>query len=91
MFRPDICNPGRFADLQQAGTLARAELQRLNRIVHGTRATPAMEMILWAHVHGLAELMIDGPLALQLISEPVRHQALREIGEQFADLMLPGG
>ena len=91
MFRPDTCNPERFPALQEAGARARAELQRLNRIVHGKQATSALEMILWAHVHGLAGLLVDGPLARQLTSEPIRRQTLRDVGERFADLMLPGG
>jgi AcrR family transcriptional regulator len=87
MFRPDVCNPSRFPAVQQAGARARAELERLTEIVHGKKATPTLATILWAHVHGLACLLVDGPLASHFPSEQLRAQHLREVGQQFADLM----
>lgn len=88
MFRPDTCNPQRFGDVLEAGARARAELDRLNRIVHGTFASAATATILWAHVHGLACLMLDGPLGVQLQSDRQRQTHLREVAEAFADRML---
>jgi AcrR family transcriptional regulator len=88
MFRPDVCNPQRFPQLQQAGARAHAELERLNRIVHGPRATAAQATILWAHVHGLAGLMIDGPLAMHLATDRARDALLQDVGERFANLVL---
>ena len=87
MFRPDVCNPARFPDVQQAGARSRAELTRLADIVHGEKATPALATLLWAHVHGLACLLVDGPLAHQFPSEALRSEHLREVGRQFADLL----
>jgi hypothetical protein len=47
-----------------------------------------MATILWAHVHGLACLLLDGPLAMQFESESQRVKYLRSIGEKFADMVL---
>lgn len=88
MFRPDLCNPTRFAFLQEPATRAHAELQRLTSITFGNKATPALATILWAHVHGLACLLVDGPLAMALTSAKIREAHMREVGEQFADLAM---
>lgn len=88
MFRPEACNPQRFPAVLHAGTKARAELDRLNEIAHGSRATHAQASILWAHVHGLACLLIDGPLAMEFESPPDRQQHVGEVVEAFADHLL---
>ncbi len=88
MFRPDVCDPMRFPDLQQAGVRAHAELERLLRIVHGERLSASLASIYWAHVHGLACLMIDGPLAAQFPTGRTRQAHLREVGRKFADIMM---
>lgn len=88
MFRPDVCDPGRFPALQLAGARAHAELERLNELVYGKRATPATASILWAHVHGLACLLVDGPLGVQLTSARTRRAHLNDVAERFADLIL---
>jgi len=89
MFRPDVCNPARFPLLLQAGGQAYTELKRLTGIVHGADASPAQSTILWAHVHGLACLLVDGPLAMQVDSKPAREAHLLEVAERFANLILP--
>lgn len=94
MFRPDVCNPARFPDVQQAGARARAELTRLAQIVHGERVLPEFATLLWAHAHGLACLLVDGPLAQQFPSTALRSQHLTEVGRQFAELVcgaMPSG
>ncbi|MGV7210954.1 TetR/AcrR family transcriptional regulator [Oxalobacteraceae bacterium A2-2] len=88
MFRPDECNPARFPGVVEAGARARAELDRLNTLVHGERATPAHASILWAHVHGLACLLMDGPLAAGLAAAQAREQHLEQVAQHFADLLL---
>ncbi len=88
MFRPDVCNPLRFSSLQQAGARAYAELERLVQIVHGTEASAPLASIYWAHVHGLACLLIDGPLAMRLSSPRARRAHLQQVGARFADLMM---
>ncbi len=88
MFSPDVCDPMRFPDLRQAGARAHAELERLVRIVHGGRPSAALDSIYWAYVHGMACLMIDGPLALRLPTDKARQTHLRDVGRKFADVML---
>ena len=89
MFRPDVCDAGRFPELQQSAQRAHAELESLVRIVNDGRHSSALESICWAHVHGLACLMIDGPLALQLPTERARQAHLHEVGQVFVDLVTP--
>ena len=88
MFRPDVCDPAHFPAVQASGNRARAALDRLCAIVHGTQASAAWATILWAHVHGLACLLLDGPLALQFQTASQREDYLRAVGAQFADMVL---
>lgn len=88
MYRPDVCNPLRFPSIRDAGARAHAELERLNRIVHGRKATRARASILWAHVHGLACLLIDGPLAIAFETEQERQLHLDDVADEFADMVL---
>lgn len=88
MFRADVCNPLRFVQVRDAGVRARCELDRLNTIVHRKNATAASATILWAHVHGLACLLVDGPLAMQFATTAERRTHLREVAGRFADLVL---
>ena len=44
-----------------------------------------MATILWAHVHGLAFFLLDGPLAILFETELERTKYLLSVGEQFAD------
>lgn len=63
MFRPDMCAPERFPDVVRASTRARGELARLASMVAGRgEAAPEIEASIWAFVHGLASLLLDGPL-----------------------------
>ena len=89
MFRPEVCDPARFSAVQASGARARDELDRLSGIVHGKEAHATMATILWAHVHGLACLLLDGPLGSQFESVAQRAAYLRTVGEKFADLVLP--
>lgn len=88
MFRPEVCDPSRFPTVQDAGARARGELDRLNTIVHGDKAQATMATILWAHVHGLAFLLLDGPLVVQFETAIERAKYLQIVGEEFADLIL---
>ena len=89
MFRPEVCDPARFSAVQASGARARDELDRLSGIVHGKKAHATMATILWAHVHGLACLLLDGPLGSQFESEADRANYLRTVGAKFADLVVP--
>lgn len=89
MFSPDICNPQRFPEVQQAGGRARNELSRLAAIVSGhSPAAPALETTLWAHVHGLASLLVDGRLRESFATDRERADHLASVAETFADMVL---
>mgnify|MGYP000846549321 FL=1 len=66
MFRRDMCDPARFPGVLAAGERARDELGRFAQIIAGERATPEHETALWASVHGLAVLLLDGLMADEL-------------------------
>ena len=63
MFRPDVCDPERFPEVVQAGERARHELARLAKVMMGDGAQLEAEVLIWSTVHGLASLLLDGPLA----------------------------
>ena len=88
MFRPDACNPLRFPAVLEAGRRARNELVRLTQIAHGEQATSAQGSILWAHVHGLACLLIDGPLATAFETQEQRERHRDEVAKTFANMLL---
>ena len=62
MFRPDVCDPERFPEVVRASERARDELARLARHVAGEETSLEMEVLFWSGVHGLASLLLDGPL-----------------------------
>ena len=68
MFRPDVCDPERFPEVVQAGDRARRELARLAKAVMGDGAQVEAEVLIWSGVHGLASLLLDGPLASEFSS-----------------------
>ena len=68
MFRPDVCDPERFPEVVQAGGRARGELTRLVKVVLGDDAPLEVEVLFWSGVHGLASLLLDGPLAGEFTS-----------------------
>lgn len=88
MFRPDMCDPARFPDAQAAGEAAHAELQRLVALVHGPQAAPALASSYWSLAHGLACLLVDGPLGQQLTTARARRahtaEALARLSERIA-------
>jgi AcrR family transcriptional regulator len=85
MFRPDMCDPARFPAAQAAGERAHRELVRLVQLLHDGQAGEALASTYWAQVHGLACLMIDGPLGLALPTRRARLAHVRETLARFAD------
>ena len=75
----------------EAARRAHAELERLGVIALDGRATPVLATVLWAHVHGLACLLIDGPLAMAFETPTGRQRHLDEVANAFADLLLATG
>jgi AcrR family transcriptional regulator len=71
MFRPDFVAAERFPDLMACGDEAFQMLQRVVRacIADGLPETPSERSLVvfgWSLVHGLACLLLDGPLAKKL-------------------------
>lgn len=79
MFRPDVCDPERFPEVVQAGERARHELARLARAMMGDGAQLEAEVLIWSGVHGLASLLLDGPLAVEFDSVQERVDFARSV------------
>lgn len=79
MFRPDVCDPERFPEAGRAGERARCELARLARMVAGPQVSPEVEALIWAEVHGLASLLLDGSLGAGLDSLQERLDFARRV------------
>jgi len=88
MFRPEVCDPQRFAEARAAGERAHGELARLVTIVNGGVHDDVLASLLWAHVHGLAGLLLDGPLGPSLPTDAARAAHVRAVAERFAELLL---
>jgi AcrR family transcriptional regulator len=88
MFRPELCEAARFPQACEAAERAHAELQRLVRTIHGGAYDEALASLHWAHVHGLACLVLDGPLEQRVGAEAERRAHLREVTERFATMVL---
>lgn len=87
MFRPETCDPTRFPAVQAAGQAAQATLVELVSMVHGTQTSPALCMVYWAHVHGMASLLLDGSLGQECPAGPLRDTLLDEVSNTFANLV----
>lgn len=88
MFRPEVCDPSRFPAAQEAGDRAHAELERMVRLQHGETEGPGLANIYWAQVHGLACLIVDGPVGQRCPGVRERRQFMRESLAHFARYML---
>lgn len=93
MFRADMCNPASFPEVRQTAESAFGQLQQLSAHVAGERDAGVLSTLLWAHVHGLACLLVDGPLAEIVADERAREAHLQAVSEHFADgiLAMTGG
>ena len=88
MFRPEICDPARFPAARQAGAQSYAELERMVALTHGTAGGEVLSSVYWAQVHGLACLLVDGPIGQQLTSLRERRAFMREALTHFSRHML---
>ncbi len=87
MFRPDVCRPDLFPDVRIAGEAAYAQLQRLATLAHGGVPDPDGEVVLWTRVHGLALLLLDGPLGVRFTTVDEQLAFTHHI-HQFVELPL---
>lgn len=88
MFRPDLCDQARFPAAVAAGARGHGELLRLVQLLHGDGAGPVLASLYWAQVHGLACLLIDGPLGQALPTRRARLGHVRETLRRFADVIV---
>ena len=79
MFRPDVCDPERFPEVVEAGERARHELARLAKAVMDDGAQVEAEVLIWSSVHGLASLLLDGPLVGEFDSVQERIDFARRV------------
>jgi AcrR family transcriptional regulator len=87
MFRPELCDPRRFAAARDAGERAHAELRRMVGLLHGADDDGTLASTYWAQVHGLACLLVDGPLSLALPTLEARRTHMRAVGLRLAGLL----
>jgi len=88
MFRPEICDPTRYPAAQKAGDGAQAELERMVQLQHGDKDVKGLAHLYWAQVHGLACLIVDGPVGQQYPGAQERRQFMRDSLAHFARYML---
>ena len=88
MFRRDMCDPTRFPGIQVASRRTYDELGRLARIRFGEHAIREHETALWASVHGLAVLLLDGLMADELPALEDRLAYARRVNRLGCEVML---
>ena len=88
MFRRDMCDPARFPGIQVASRRTYDELGRLARIRFGEHAIREHETALWASVHGLAVLLLDGLMADELPALEDRLAYARRVNRLGCEVML---
>ena len=88
MFRRDMCDPARFPGIQAASRRTYDELGRLARINFGERAIREHETALWASVHGLAVLLLDGLMADEFPALEDRLAYARRVNRLGCEVML---
>ena len=91
MFRRDMCDPARFPGGLAAGKRARDERGRFAQAITGERATPEHETALWASVHGLAVLLLDGLMADELPTLEDRLAYARRVNQLGAGALMSSG
>lgn len=90
MFRPELCDAARFPAAVAAGNRAYGELQRMVARVHGPDEGQRLASLHWAQVHGLACLMVDGPLALSLGTPEARRAHMQAVGRELVARLVVG-
>ena len=86
MFRPDLCTIGDNPELQRVADASFDVLVDLVRDVLGPKASindiRARATAMWALAHGLATLLIDGPLENKIGRIGSRRALIRAVAEQ---------
>ena len=88
LFRPELTDLKRFPPVEAAGARAFAVLRRLVEEKAGPRTGRAKKDALvsmhWALVHGLATLLVDGPLGVTFPHGPTRDRHVEQVLTLFA-------
>ena len=86
MFRSDLCNMGDLTELQEAADESFDTLISLVSEVLGDSATVddirVMATTMWSVAHGLATLLIDGPLEHKIGTVRDRRELVRAVARQ---------
>jgi AcrR family transcriptional regulator len=89
MFRPELRDLKRFPSVEAAGARAYGVLQRLVDEAAGPRASVAkkgaMVSMHWSFVHGLATLLVDGPLGPEFSDAVARDRHVEQVLKLFAE------
>jgi AcrR family transcriptional regulator len=88
MFRPELCDATRFPEAMDASRRAYEELARLVRLMHRGEFSEGLATTYWAQVHGLAFLIVDGPIGQQVASVKGRRARMREGVAHFVDFAM---
>ena len=88
MFRPDSCDITRFEAAVLAGQRAHGQLLELVRLIKGDPVDEILASVIWSQVHGLATLLLDGPLGQQLPTRAARLAFVRQAQRRFAQHLL---
>lgn len=89
MFRPEMVDLHRFPQASCAGEQAFDELVQLVQRARPD-ATPVHTALAWSVVHGLASLIIDGPLGLKVEGAAERDVMMRDVVALFGRLVMLG-
>ncbi len=91
MFRSDLCGATTHAATAAAADAAHLELQRMVERIIGTPADGDVAFVwasaLWSCAHGLATLLLDGPLRQKLPPEVTLGQHVRAVASLLGDMV----
>ncbi len=90
MFRSELCDLAQHGQSKAAGDKAYAQLQTMVQLLHGDQDNDVQCSLYWAQVHGLACLLLDGPLASQLQTSEAQYQLAQASLQLFARAMIDG-
>jgi len=88
MFRPELCDATRFPEAMEASLRAYDELARLVRLMHRGEYSESLANTYWAQVHGLAMLIVDGPIGREVASLKGRRARMRQSIAHFTDFAM---
>ena len=88
LFRSELYDISQSPSAIASRNEAFAALEHMVVLLHGTSASHVKATVYWAQVHGLASLMLDGPLEMFFNEESARAHLLKASLKAFANAML---